>query len=83
MANLDEAASALAIVHLSGESRCGEEVGARELHRRSPRRAGPRIAVHALREDLLESALFVYEEGAFTGAVQREPGRAELGIDGA
>src|SRR5206468_2361020 len=56
----------------------------RALHRRSVRRDGPFVEVHcaALPEALLESELFGYEKGAFTGAAHRKPGRVELGQGG-
>ncbi len=84
MARLEKAAPTLATVLLRGESGTGKEVAARELHRLSPRRDAPFIAVHcgALPDNLLESELFGYEKGAFTGAVQRKPGRVELAAGG-
>jgi len=83
-ARLEKAAPTMATVLLRGESGTGKEVAAHELHRRSPRRAGPFVAVHcgALPENLLESELFGYEKGAFTGAIQRKPGRVELAAGG-
>jgi transcriptional regulator of acetoin/glycerol metabolism len=55
---------------LQGETGCGKEVAARELHRRSNRCAGPFVAVNcaALPENLIEAELFGYRSGAFTGA---------------
>ncbi|HET9934379.1 MAG TPA: sigma-54 dependent transcriptional regulator, partial [Polyangiaceae bacterium] len=66
------------------ESGSGKELVARRVHELSPRAAGPFIKVHcaALPDNLLESELFGYEKGAFTGAVTRKPGRVELSQGG-
>jgi transcriptional regulator with PAS, ATPase and Fis domain len=71
-------------VLLSGESGTGKEVVARIIHRASPRRNGPFVALNcaALPEQLLESELFGYERGAFTGAQQAKPGQIELANKG-
>jgi two-component system response regulator AtoC len=78
------AAAGTATVLLRGESGTGKEVAARAIHDQSPRRKGPFVRVHcaALPDALLESELFGYEKGAFTGAVQRKPGRVELSQGG-
>ena len=69
---------------LQGESGTGKEVIARFIHQRSPRWRGPFIAVNcaALPEQLLESELFGFERGAFTGAQQSKPGQIELAAGG-
>jgi two-component system NtrC family response regulator len=71
-------------VLLSGESGTGKEVVARFIHRASARKSGPFIALNcaALPEQLLESELFGYERGAFTGAQQSKPGQIELAAGG-
>jgi DNA-binding NtrC family response regulator len=67
-------------VLIQGESGVGKEVVARELHHGSPRarQAFVKVNCAALPEDLLESELFGYERGAFTGAVSRKPGKFEV-----
>lgn len=67
-------------VLLLGESGTGKEVFARVIHRASPRARGPFLKVNcaAVPADLLESELFGYEPGAFTGATQVKPGKFEL-----
>ena len=71
-------------VLLTGESGTGKEVVARFIHRVSARKSGPFIALNcaALPEQLLESELFGYERGAFTGAQQSKPGQIELAAGG-
>jgi Nif-specific regulatory protein len=71
-------------VLLTGESGTGKEVVARFIHRASARKDGPFIALNcaALPEQLLESELFGYERGAFTGAQQSKPGQIELAAGG-
>jgi DNA-binding NtrC family response regulator len=73
-----------ATVMLYGESGTGKELVARALHRRSERAAKPFVSVSAgaLPETLLESELFGYEKGAFTGAMTAKPGRFELANGG-
>ena len=71
-------------VFLQGESGTGKEVIARFIHRASPRKEGPFVAINcaALPEQLLESELFGYERGAFTGAHQAKAGQIELASRG-
>jgi transcriptional regulator with PAS, ATPase and Fis domain len=69
---------------LQGESGTGKEVIARFIHQRSPRCRGPFVAINcaALPEQLLESELFGFERGAFTGAQQSKPGQIESATGG-
>ncbi len=78
------AAKVTSTVLIRGESGSGKEVAARAIHAASDRADGPFVPVHcaALPENLLESELFGYEKGAFTGATNRKPGRVELAQGG-
>lgn len=69
----------IATVLITGESGTGKEVLAKALHRNSPRREGPFVAVNcgAMPENLVESTLFGHEKGSFTGATNRQKGKFE------
>ena len=72
-------AATSATIMVTGESGCGKEVMARFIHRHSPRADKPFVAINcaAIPENLLESTLFGYEKGAFTGAAQSHAGKFE------
>jgi DNA-binding NtrC family response regulator len=81
---LTRAAAADTTVLLEGESGTGKELFAHALHALGPRASGPFVAINcaAIPEMLLESELFGYEKGAFTGAMTRKPGKFELAHGG-
>jgi DNA-binding NtrC family response regulator len=78
--SLHRAAATDTTVLLEGESGTGKELFARALHALSPRADGPFVAINcaAIPENLLETELFGYEKGAFTGAANRKLGKFEL-----
>jgi two-component system response regulator HydG len=84
MTLVDQVANSSATVLIQGESGTGKELVAGAIHERSARKKGPFVAVNcaALPETLLESELFGYERGAFTGAAGRKEGRFELADGG-
>ena len=71
-------------VLITGESGTGKELVAKSLHKHGPRPAGPFVTVDCagIPVDLLESELFGYERGAFTGSVGAKPGRLEMANGG-
>lgn len=81
---IEKVASSNATVMLLGESGTGKEVLARGLHDASPRKAGKFVAINcaAIPENLLESELFGYEKGAFTGAAKTTLGKIETANGG-
>src|SRR5659263_323003 len=81
---IEKVASSNATVMLLGESGTGKEVLARGLHQSSPRRAEKFVAINcaAIPENLLESELFGYEKGAFTGAAKMTLGKIEMAHGG-
>ncbi len=81
---IEKVAPTSATVLILGESGTGKELLARALHEQSPRASGRFVAINcaAIPENLLESELFGYEKGAFTGAVRQTPGKIELAHGG-
>ncbi len=81
---LEQVADTDVTILITGESGVGKEIVARTAHDVSPRAKKPFIKVNcaALPEQLLESELFGYEKGAFTGAVSRKPGKFEMAHKG-
>jgi len=81
---IEKVANTTATVMLLGESGTGKEILARAVHELSGRRSKRFVAINcaAIPENLLESELFGYEKGAFTGAVKQTPGKIELAHQG-
>jgi len=81
---IDQIADTDVTVLIQGESGVGKEVVARTVHATSRRKEGSFVKVNcaALPGELLESELFGYEKGAFTGAASRKPGRFEMAAGG-
>ncbi len=84
LATVERVAATNSTVLLGGESGVGKDLIARAIHEKSRRAAGPFIKINstAIPETLLESELFGYEKGAFTGATSSKPGKFELADKG-
>jgi two-component system, NtrC family, response regulator AtoC len=81
---IEKVADTPSTVLITGESGTGKELVAKALHENSSRRSGPFIKINcaAIPKTLMESELFGYEKGAFTGATSSKPGRFELADGG-
>src|ERR1700730_16897982 len=84
LALVERVASTNSTVLLGGESGVGKDLIARAIHQHSHRSSGPFIKINstAIPENLLESELFGYEKGAFSGATSSKPGKFELADKG-
>jgi DNA-binding NtrC family response regulator len=84
LALVERVAPTPSTILLGGESGVGKDLIARLIHQRSSRASGPFIKINstAIPENLLESELFGYEKGAFTGAATTKPGKFELADKG-
>ena len=84
LATVERVAQTNSTVLLGGESGVGKDLIARAIHEKSRRASGPFVKINstAIPENLLESELFGYEKGAFTGATTSKPGKFELADKG-
>ena len=84
LATVERVAPTNSTVLLGGESGVGKDLVARAIHEKSRRASGPFVKINstAIPENLLESELFGYEKGAFTGAATNKPGKFELADKG-
>jgi transcriptional regulator with GAF, ATPase, and Fis domain len=84
LATVERVAPTNSTVLLGGESGVGKDLIARAIHEKSRRASGPFVKINstAIPENLLESELFGYERGAFTGAAASKPGKFELADKG-
>jgi DNA-binding NtrC family response regulator len=84
LATVERVAPTNATVLLGGESGVGKDLIARAIHEKSRRATGPFLKINstAIPENLLESELFGFEKGAFTGAIASKPGKFELADKG-
>ena len=84
LATVERVAPTNSTVLLGGESGVGKDLIARAIHEKSRRASGPFLKINstAIPENLLESELFGFEKGAFTGAVASKPGKFELADKG-
>lgn len=84
LATVERVAPTNSTVLLGGESGVGKDMIARAIHEKSRRASGPFLKINstAIPENLLESELFGFERGAFTGAVASKPGKFELADKG-
>jgi len=84
LATVERVAPTNSTVLLGGESGVGKDLIAHVIHEKSRRASGPFVKINstAIPENLLESELFGYERGAFTGAVTSKPGKFELADKG-
>jgi DNA-binding NtrC family response regulator len=82
--NIRKVAGTDAAVFITGETGTGKELTAQAIHERSSRAGGPFVAINcgAIPPNLIQSELFGYEKGAFTGALQRKIGRIEAASGG-